>query len=100
MKAGFLSLFSRSLYRGNASRFSEFEGDSEEDGRIHEERERFAAAAIAFCLEHDRAFLQHFWKKLCGRTSDGKLRAMPTVEIEPQRWADLLLKSGDLLCAV
>src|SRR5437773_436287 len=97
MKAGFLSLFTRSLYRGTASRIRELEPESEEGRRVHEERERFAAAAIAFCLEHDRSFLQHFWKKVCGRTGDRKSRVMPTVEVEPRRWR-LNPDGGQIFC--
>src|SRR5258707_840043 len=96
---GFINLFARSRY-GRASRIQELEPESEEGRRDHEERERFAAAAIAFCLKHDPAFLQHFWEKVC--CQDGK-RESPgtiTVEVEPRHWADLLLKGGDQLCVV
>ncbi len=96
----FLNLFGRSRYGGSVSRIQELDPESEEGMRVHKERERFAAAAIAFCLKHDDAFLQCFWEKLCARDGDSKSHGMPTVEVEPRRWADLLLTSGDQLCVV
>jgi len=100
MNPGFVNLFDRSRYGGKASRIQELEPESEEGRRDHEERERFAAAAIAFCLEHDTAFLQHFWEKVCCQDGDRESPGTITVEVEPRRWADLLLKAGDQLCVV
>ena len=100
MNPGFLSLFSRSLYRGSVARLHLLEPGSEEHRRVHEERERFAAAAIAFCLQHDNAFLWHFWRKVCRKTREPKPSTKPTVEIEPRHWSDLLLKWERILCAV
>src|SRR5947208_2449892 len=100
MNPGFLSLFSRSLYRAKAARLRLSEPDSIEDRRVHDERERFAAAAIAFCLRHDEAFLWHFWREVCRKKGEREPRTKPTVEIEPRCWSDLLLRWDKILCAV
>src|SRR6185369_656391 len=67
---------------------------------VHEERERFAAAAIAFCLAHEDTFLWHFWRKVCAKDGEIQPRMKPIVDVEPHRWSDLLLKWDDVLCAV
>jgi hypothetical protein len=100
MKAGFLNLFSRSLYRGGLSRLRDLDPESAEYKRVHEERERFAAAAIAFCLEYDRDFLRHFWRRLCKERDNPRQATAPKVEVEPRRWADLLLTAKNVLCAI
>src|SRR5687768_11470611 len=102
MKAGFLNLFSRSLYRGSISRLHGLDPESEEYKRVHEERERFAAAVIAFCLEYDPDFRRHFWRAICSERDDSRhpVSASSKVEVEPRRWADLLLKRKNTLCAV
>src|SRR5260370_22735038 len=56
MTAGFLNLFSRSVYRGGLSRLRNVDPASEEYKRVQEERERFAAAAIAFCWNTTELF--------------------------------------------
>jgi hypothetical protein len=100
MNPGFLSLFSRSLYRGSADRSHWLDPESKESRRMHEERERFAAAAIGFCLHHDDDFLWHFWRKVCRKRGESKPRTKPTVQIEPRRWSDLLLRWEGAVCAV
>src|SRR6266581_2396937 len=100
MKAGFLNLFSRSPYRGGLSRLRDLNPESEQYNQVHEERERFAAAAIAFCLEHDGHFLRHFWRRLCKERNDPRQATVRKVEVEPRRWADLLLTTKNVLCAV
>jgi hypothetical protein len=53
-------------------------------------------AALAFCLRHDRKFLEHFWKCIC-QVRDDPWRMPPiTAEgilLEPPHWADLRLIS-------
>ena len=96
MEPGFLSLFSRSLYRGTASRLRDLEPESEEYRRVHEERERFAAAAIAFCLKHSDKSRRHFWEKICKAPDDPEqMPPIPTngIFLEPAHWADLRLIS-------
>lgn len=74
--------------------------ESAEYEQVHEERERFAAAAIAFCLEYNKAFRRHFWRKLCsGRDTAGRTE-VTQVEVEPRRWADLLVTANGELCAI
>ncbi len=94
MKTGFLNLFRRSKYQNIASRFGQM--DPKQQECVHEERERFASAAIAFCLEHDKVFQDYFWGAIC----DGKSGEEVKIQIEPHHWADLLLKSDGLLCVV
>lgn len=100
MKPGFLSLFSRSHYRSSASRLRALGLDSVEAQRLREERERFAAAAIAFCLHHDEVFLKHFWVRVCCDGQGQRSAATPSVEIEPRHWSDLLVSWEGNLCAV
>lgn len=100
MKAGFLNLFSRSLYQSGLSRLRDVDPESAEYKRVHEERERFAAETIAFCLEYDPDFLTYFWTRVCSKPADCRPAAAPEVEVEPARWADLLLTRNDILCAV
>ncbi len=100
MRAGFLSLFTRSLYRGGLSRLRDLDPQSEEYQRVQEERERFAAAAIAFCLEYDIDFLRHFLRRLCNGRDSRRRTTPPQVEVEPRRWADLLLKTKNAIYAI
>ena len=67
---------------------------------MREERERFAAAAIAFCLHQDAAFLRHFWDRICLDEQEQRPTAKLSVEIEPRRWSDLLVTWEGSLCAV
>ena len=60
------------------------------------ERERFAVAALALCLKHDRALLKHFWQRVCRVSGDPKVmpEIAPTdILLEPPPWADLRLVS-------
>ena len=100
LKPGFLNLFSRSPYRAGLSRLRDVDPESEEDKRVQEQRERFAAAAIAFCLEYNGDFLRHFWQGICKERDDSGEFTRPQVQVEPRRWSDLLLKSNRKLCAV
>ena len=100
MKPGFLSLFSRSLYRSSAWRLRALGLDSVEAQRVRDERERFAAAAIAFCLHRDEAFLRHFWERVCRDGQGHRAAANLSVEIEPRHWSDLLVTWDGNLCAV
>ncbi len=99
MKAGFISLFSRSDFRSQLRYETDLEADSEEYKHVVEQRERFAAAAIAFCLEHDWRFLSHFWQKICSDEGD-VVPSKVEVAIEPHRSADLLLQTSRTVCAV
>jgi hypothetical protein len=86
----FYRLFRRSAYYKSA----EDDSDSEEAEHARKERERFAAAALAFCLKHDRKFLRYFWTNVCRVQADPS--RMPPIKksgilIEPPRWADIRL---------
>jgi hypothetical protein len=86
----FYRLFRRSAYY----KLAEDDSDSEEAEHARKERERFAAAALAFCLKHDRKFLRYFWTSVCRVQADPS--RMPPIKprgilIEPPRWADIRL---------
>ncbi len=93
MNPSLYALFRRSHYR--RVRYWE---DASETERL--EAERFATAAVAFCLKHDPSFRRSFVKVVTGvelSTTEAKnLR----VEVEPFRTADLLLKIGARFLAV
>src|SRR5262245_45877936 len=88
----FLRLFSRSGYR-SIMRQDDMSPDAKAE---REERERYAVAALAFCLKHDPRFLKHFWTKIC--RAPGESLHMPPIKadgilLEPPEWADLRLVS-------
>ena len=90
----FRRLFRRSHYRCGPDE----DDESEEAKDTRKERERFAVAALAFCLRHDRKFLAHFWSTVC-RVPDDESK-MPCIKpegilLEPPRWADLRLVSEE-----
>src|SRR5947199_2735394 len=92
MKPSFFSLFKRGRYLSAR----EDQDDSKAATKRREERERFAVAALAFCLRHDEGFRRHFWERIC-RVPSGPAQ-MPRitaddVAIEPPEWADLALSS-------
>ncbi len=92
MKPSFFSLFKRGRYLSAR----EDEDDSKAATKPREERERFAVAALAFCLRHDEGFRRHFWERICRVPSDPAQMPPITaddVAIEPQAWADLALRS-------
>src|ERR1051325_9272216 len=83
------------MRRSHYLRIADEEDQSEEAKRARQERERFAVAAVAFCLKHNAALLNNFWQRVCRmETLDHK--AMPRITIillEPPHWADLRLVS-------
>src|SRR5437016_752014 len=91
MKPSFSSLFKRGRYSPR-----EDQDDSKAATKRREERERFAVAALAFCLRHDEGFLRHFWEKICYVPSDPAQMPPITADdvfVEWQPWADLALRS-------
>jgi hypothetical protein len=89
----FHRLFRRSHYRSAKVDLGEGEVDPE-----REHRERFAVAALAFCLKHEPEFLKHFWESVC-RVPDDPVEMPPIqadgVLLEPPHWADLRLVSDN-----
>lgn len=83
----FLQLFKRGRYVSTRS-IAHDESKSESPEKKHEERERFAVAAVAFCLGYEKGFKKHFLNVVA------QLRAatIETVELEPERWGDLVLE--------
>jgi hypothetical protein len=66
--------------------------------RARKEAERFTAAAIGFCMRHHRAFAQHFLDRVCNITLPPRTKI--SVDVEPESWADLLIRVGDVACVV
>lgn len=90
--SSFYRLFRRSRsYHGPGD-----DDDSVEAKEARKERERFAAAALVFCLKHDEEFRRSFWTQVCRLPDDPA--EMPTIRdedilLEPPRWADVRLIS-------
>jgi len=101
MKVGepcFFSLFKRGkYYHGRRSHDDEEEAELERERR---EAERFAVAAVAFCLKYDERFRRHFWNKVCRQDGDSDLRPDALVTIEAENWSDLKIENGDCRCIV
>ena len=89
MKPSLYALFRRSKY----AKGLEVEGDDEQSvQRRHLQTERFAVAAIAFCLKHDEEFLRHFLAKVCDEpAANGPFEMF----IEDHSWGDLVLVAAD-----
>jgi hypothetical protein len=85
----FFRLFKRSSYRTPAITQAPEPSDFETDVRT--ERERFATAAVAFCLKHSLEFRTHFWRSICSFEKEPALVPELEVFLEPPHWADLRL---------
>ena len=83
----FLKLFARGRYVTSRS-IARKEAVSQEPQQKHEERERFAVAAIAFCYQHDPRFREFFLKVVANL----KENEIETINVEPERWGDLVLE--------
>lgn len=88
----FLKLFARGRYVTSRS-IAQKEASSGNPQHDHEERERFAVAAIAFCVKRDSSFRRHFLKVV----ADSENADVYEVDIEPKRWGDLVLKGKDVV---
>jgi len=95
MNSAFFTLFKRGKYYCGKS-----DDDSEEQKSEHEEAERFAVAATAFCLRYDEKFRKHFFEKVCWRNGDPKLSNEFEIEVEPIHWADLRIANGNFIYVV
>lgn len=91
MKPSLLLLFKRGRYSHPNPESISGDADGTPARRGTAERERFAAAAIAFAWQHDRAFRQHFWRKICTLPGHPRLSNDARIEVEPYRWSDLLI---------
>lgn len=87
----FIRLFRRSPYHRRIA--DDDESEDAADERF--ERERFAAAAVGFCLKHSATFRAHFWSRICRLPSDPETPPPLKVEVEPVHWADIRL-SGEI----
>jgi len=88
----FLKLFARGRYVTSRS-IAQKEASAKDPQHDHEERERFAVAAIAFCIKRDSSFRRHFLKVV----ADSENADVYEVDVEPKRWGDLVLKGKDVV---
>ncbi len=102
MKPSFFSLYSRGRYRRQPLSLGAESSQASDirPKRSREERERFAAAAIGFCIEHSLRFSNHFLRQICGKRIKLPKQTPVTVEIEPHRWADLRITTDSLVYVV
>jgi len=92
----FFSLFKRGRYYRAPGSFVD-DDDAASSTQLRPERlelERFTAAALAFCFKHDPMFRQHFWERVFQLQGDPATPISPTIEVEPDDWADLLIRSN------
>jgi hypothetical protein len=70
--------------------------EDENDESITGQKERFAVAAIGFCLVHDPTFRSHYFGALLCDIPEAKGMSRDVsqlkVQIEPHTWADLLVE--------
>jgi hypothetical protein len=115
MTPSFYSLFSRSKYR-QAARLIEpdevsssvapqsdgAESDDQALEKRREEKERYAVAAVAFCLEYDEDFRNHFLSLMLpdGLNTKRVKSKKPEIEIEPKQSSDLILKIDRMVIVV
>jgi hypothetical protein len=85
-RPGFSKLFRRSGY---FRPHIDWDAGVQEEDSGHRQAERFAAAAIGFCLRHDEKFRSHFWSCVCRYPADSDPVPDLTIEVEPENWADL-----------
>ena len=85
------SLFRRSKYSNEPAG-----GDDDDDARERSQRqvERFAVAAIGFCLTQDPAFRSHFLQRICNERVNSAGSNFEIL-IEDEAWGDLTLLSED-----
>lgn len=94
MEPSFLTLLKRGKYRHGKPiiHSSIAAGDNDENEKEYQEAERFAVAALSFCLKHDPAFLKYFFDKVCRGAGDPALKHV-SIEVEPHHWTDLLIRN-------
>ncbi len=91
-RSSFLSLYQQGRYY-RAPFVGADEAPSRQERHQHE---RFTAAALVFCCQHDPTFRQHFWERICRLDGDPATPASIGFEVEPHRWADVLVRSTGL----
>jgi hypothetical protein len=96
------TLFKRGKYCSRRPISSE-SGDGEEKAIVERERkeaERFAVAAVAFCLNYDKPFKEHFWRVVCRFPGDPQLTSDSKILVEENQWADLKIANGSHIYVV
>ena len=95
MKPSLFTLFKRGRY------FRLPPPSEDEDAavvRVRREAERFAAAAVAFCMRHNPKFARRFLSKVCNIPVPSKTKIL--IEVEPESWADLFIRIGRCVCVI
>jgi hypothetical protein len=92
MRASFWTIYKRGRFVSH--------GLSEEERM--QQRERFGAACLALCLQHDPNFCREFVNQIGGLS---RTKAEWLVDVDPYReraaaWADILLSSGDSVIVI
>lgn len=90
MEPSLFTLFQRGRYFRLPERS---DAESAEITRSRREAERFAAAAVGFCMKHHTAFRHAVLTEVCGVGSAKRKRCR--IDVEPESWADLLIELGD-----
>jgi hypothetical protein len=93
MQPSFFSLFKRGKYY-HRPQISGGNNDaaSEQAKRECKELERFTVASVAFCLQHDDEFRNHFFTRICRLAGDPQLEQW-NVDVEPHAWGDLIIRN-------
>ena len=101
MNSSFYTLFRRGKYyhanyhaKQSVDDNEQSKAEQERDKREQRENERFAVAAIAFCLKHDESFRRHFFEKVCRQNDGSELNGDFRIEFEPKPWADLKIQNA------
>jgi hypothetical protein len=93
MKPSLFSLFQRSRYRRTLGLSDTLEDDEASENKWAQ-RERFAVAAIAYCLKNDRDFFDHFVHNVCEAQTKEDLEQFDVL-IEQKFWGDLAIIKRD-----
>ena len=93
MKPSFHKLYSRGRYSGPGRKSADGE-TGDQLGVMHEERERFAVAALAFCLKHSTPFREAFLAFLKSKLGVEIRPDSVEFDVEPRHEADLVVRSS------
>jgi hypothetical protein len=91
MEVSFSALFKKSRFYTPAERLllQEYGSLTKRQKREHRNLERFAAAAVGFCLKHHKGFRRHFLTVIGPKNSPESHKAR--LSVEDFDWADLLI---------
>lgn len=102
MEPSFLTLFKKGKFSRRIPQPTEDESaepDSQRLAQGQDQLERFAVAAIGFCLKHDGNFRRRFVREVC-ECNEFPLGNELRISVEPEDWADFLIEIGSRFAAV